>query len=238
MSGPDLRVFPSPEAACHALADEVARALSDAVDANGRATLVLSGGSTPRRLHELLAEREDIRWPRIHVLFGDERFVPHDSPTSNFGMARRSLLDDVPIPPANQHPWRTDLPTLEDAARAMRAELARLFGHDAPPRFDVLLLGIGADGHTASLFPDSRALAEGIRWTMPTLAPDEPRERLTMTLPVLNAAHAVHFLAAGAGKREALRSATNAPERGHCPASLIRPTDGTLTWWLDEEAAP
>lgn len=237
MSAAEVRVFPTLEGASRALADEIARELAAAVEADGRGTLVLSGGGTPRRLHGLLAERDDIRWPRIHVFLGDERFVPVSSPDSNYGMARRNLLDNVPIPPENVHPWRTDLASPEEAALAMRAELERLFGSNAPPRFDVLLLGMGADGHTASLFPESSALAEKTHWTLPTLSPDEPRRRLTMTLPVLNAAHAAHFLVAGANKREALRCALGEPN-AQCPASFVRPTDGSLTWWLDKEAVP
>lgn len=243
MSEPAARVFPTLEEASRALADEIARTLREAVAARSRATLVLSGGSTPRRLHEILAsEHADLPWRRIHVFWGDERFVPHDCAQSNYRMAHRTLLDRVPIPPENVHPWATELPTAEDAALEFQAELERFFGCSAvaegPPRFDVVLLGMGADGHIASLFPDSPALAVDNRWAIPTLAPDEPRERITMTLPVLNAARSVHFLVAGAEKREALRCGMGEPAQPqHCPASLVRPTDGTLTWWLDEEAA-
>lgn len=243
MSDPDLRVFPTREGASLALADAVAAGLERAVEERDRATLVLSGGSTPQRLHELLARRADIRWPRVHVFIGDERFVPHHSPHSNYGMADEALLDAVAIPPENVHPWRTDLPTPEDAALAMQAELEGFFGCSVvtgtPPRFDVLLLGMGPDGHTASLFPVSPALGVTNRWALPTLAPDEPRERITLTLPVLNAAREVHFLVAGADKREALRCAIGDPmQPEQCPAALVRPTDGTLSWWLDQEAAP
>ncbi|MGI5819322.1 MAG: 6-phosphogluconolactonase, partial [Armatimonadota bacterium] len=170
-------------------------------------------------------------------------FVPHDSANSNYRMARETLLDRVPIPTGNVHPWATDLPSPEDAALEMQAEIEQLFGCGAPgegpPRFDVVLLGMGEDGHTASLFPNSATLEVDRRWAVPSLAPDEPRERVTFTLPLLNAARAVHFLVAGAGKRETLRCVLQErvhPER--CPAALIAPTDGTLTWWLDEEVAP
>lgn len=244
MSEVHLRVFPTLEEASTALADQVAAELRDAIDQRGRATLVLSGGSTPRRLHEILAsEHADLPWERVHALWGDERFVPRDSEDSNYRMARETLLDHVPIPEENVHAWPTDMTDPESAALAMQVELERLFGcsalEDSPPRLDVLLLGLGEDGHTASLFPNSPALRVDRRWAIPAMAPSEPRERVTFTLPVLNAAPSVHFLVAGASKRDAVQCALN--ETTHpedCPAALIDPQDGTLTWWLDEEAAP
>jgi len=242
MNEPQSRVFDSLEEASRALAEEVAVQLREAVSANGSATLALSGGSTPQRMHEILAEHE-VPWPRVHVFIGDERFVPADNAASNYGMARRTLLDAVPIPPENVHPWRTDLASPEDAALEMQGQLADVFGCSiatgTPPRFDVMLLGMGADGHTASLFPNSIALSIDSRWAVPTEAPDEPRERVTLTLPVLNASRAVHFLVSGQGRREALRCAMGDPMQPEsCPASLVGPADGTLTWWLDREAAP
>lgn len=243
MSEADLRVFPTLEDASRALAEEVARSVRAAVENRGRASLVLSGGSTPRRLHEILAnEHSGLPWPRTHVFWGDERFVPHDCDASNYRMARETLLDGVPVPPENMHPWDTRVSAPEAAALSMQVEIERFFGSSAlqggAPRFDVVLLGMGEDGHTASLFPRSPALRVESRWAVPSVAPEEPRERLTFTLPLLNAARAVHFLVAGASKREALKCALNEgadPER--CPASLIEPTEGALTWWLDEEAA-
>lgn len=244
MSEADLRIFPTLEDASRALAARVAEALNEAVAERDRTTLVLSGGGTPRRLHENLARgHSDLPWARAHVLWGDERFVPPDSEDSNYRMARDTLLDNVPIPPENVHPWPTEMRDPEAAALAMQVALERLFDRSAlvddPPRFDVLLLGMGADGHTASLFPRSAALREQRRWAIPSEAPDEPRERLTFTLPVLNAAREVHFLVAGAHKRDALECALGEQKRPErCPAALIAPTDGTLTWWLDKEVAP
>ena len=222
----DLRVFPTLEDASHALAAEIAQALREAVCERDRATLVLSGGGTPRRLHELLAaEPGGLPWARVHVLWGDERFVPPDSEDSNYGMARETLLDHVAIPPENVHPWLTGMRAPEAAALAMQVTLERLSGRsalvDGPPRFDVVLLGMGADGHTASLFPGSQALQERARWTIPSEAPDEPRERLTFTVPVLNAARAVHFLVSGASKREALQCVLSEQNQPDHPAALI-----------------
>ncbi len=238
MNHGDVRVFPNLEDASRALAAAVADALRRADAKRGRATLVLSGGATPRRFHEMLArEQSGLPWPRTHVFWGDERCVPHDSPQSNYRMARETLLDDVPIPPENVHPYDTSLPEPEDTALSMQAEMEELFGRDGP-RFDVMILGMGGDGHTASLFPNSPALGRDDRWAVPALAPDEPRQRVTMTIPVINRSRAVHFLVAGAGKREALQCALaeeHHPQR--CPASLVQPEDGTLTWWLDEDVA-
>ncbi len=244
MSEQDVRVLPTLEAASAVLAERVAEALRSAVDERDRGTVALPGGSTPRRLHKILrAQHPGIPWERVHVIWGDERFVSQDSEDSNYRMARETLLDEVDVPEENLHPWPTDMSDPESAALAMQVELERLFGcsalEDSPPRLDVVLLGMGEDGHTASLFPRSPALRVDRRWAIPSEAPDEPRQRLTLTLPVLNAARQVHFLVAGRARREALECALNETvHTENCPAALIKPTDGTLTWWIDEEAAP
>ncbi|MFP4250769.1 MAG: 6-phosphogluconolactonase [Armatimonadota bacterium] len=242
MSDTEVRVFPTLEDASDALAEEVARQLGNAVADRETATLALSGGSTPRRLHEILAqEHPEVDWRRVHVFWGDERFVPRDSEDSNYRMARETLLGAIPIPDANVHPWPVEMSEPESAALAMQVEMERVFGSSAleapAPRFDVMLLGMGDDGHTASLFPHSPALRARDRWTVRSEAPDEPRDRLTFTLPVLNAARHIHFLVAGESKHAALRCAMDDPSPD-CPASLVRPEEGTLSWWLDEEVAP
>lgn len=244
MSDSDLRVFPSLEEAGRALADEVASELRRAVAERERATLALSGGSTPRGMHRVLARQHaGLPWRGIHVFWGDERFVPPNSEDSNYRMARETLLDGISILPDNVHPWPAEMSEAESAALTMQVEMERFFGRSAlehrPPIFDVILLGIGEDGHTASLFPGSPALRVEDRWTTTSEAPTEPRRRLTFTLPVLNAARHVHFLVAGESKRAAVRCALNEMQhRERCPASMVRPDDGALTWWLDEEAAP
>ncbi len=236
MSEPRMRIFATLEEASRALAAEIARALAGAVAERGRATIALAGGGTPRTCYEALAaEHSGLPWPRTHVSWGDERFARHDSPESNYRMARETLLEAVPIPPENVHPWATQMERPEQAAAAYEADLAALFG-GALPRFDTMLLGLGEDGHTASLFPGSPALRIEDRWAVPSEAPAEPRRRLTLTLPVINNARAVHFLVAGAGKREAVRCARSGGHPERCPAALVRPKSGTLTWWLDNAA--
>lgn len=218
-------------AAAAAVADDLRAAVAEL----GRATIALSGGDTPRLLHRLLAQRhETLPWERLHIYWGDERYVPHDDAASNYRMARDTLLDCVPVVSAYVHPMPTDAPDPDDAAGAYELLLADEFG--ALPRFDVMILGLGADGHTASLFPEAPALDETRRWVVPARAPCEPAQRLTVTLPVLSNARALHFLVAGADKRAALRCALGEPSRS-CPASLVRPTDGTVTWWVDAGAA-
>ncbi|MFO8079484.1 MAG: 6-phosphogluconolactonase [Armatimonadota bacterium] len=239
MSDAQVRAFPTLEDASDALAAEVARELEDAVATHGRATMALSGGSTPRRLHEILASEHNLPWDRIHVFLGDERFVPPHSEDSNFRMACDTLLNHVRIPLHNVHAWETSMSHPDLAAITMQVELERIFEVDEGelPRFDVMLLGLGEDGHTASLFPHSPALRVRERWAVPAKAPDKPRRRLSITLPVINASRHIHFLVAGGDKREALRCAMDDPSPD-CPASLVRPDEGTLTWWLDEEVAP
>ncbi len=238
MIDPSVRVLPNLEGAANALAATVATSIHEAAERRGRVTLVFSGGSTPRPLHRALAsDYEDLPWTATHVFLGDERHVPRDSPHSNYAMLSETLLDHVRIAPENVHPWATDLPRPEDTADAMELLLKEFF-EGRLPRFDVIILGIGDDGHTASLFPNSPALNVPDRLAVAARAPDEPRERMTLTLPVINNARAVHFLVAGAAKRHALQCAFGSPKgMQSCPASLVNPTDGSLTWWLDEEAA-
>lgn len=231
--------FGSPADAARALAAEIARTILQAHAARGKVTVALAGGGTPRALHRILArEHRELPWSDTHIFWGDERFVPHASEQSNYRMARETLLDEIEIHERNLHPWGTDLLRPEEAALDMERELECHFA-GAEPRFDLIVLGVGADGHTASLFPASPALRITDRLVATAEAPDEPRQRLTFTLPVLNNARAVHFLVSGADKRAAVECALRPgqqPER--CPASMVRPADGTLSWWLDEEAAP
>ncbi len=241
MSEPDVKVFATLEEASAALGERVAGQLRAAVAERGQASIALSGGSTPRRLYETLAGG-DVPWEHVLVLWGDERFVAHDSPASNYRMARETLLDRIEIPPENVRPIPTDLPRPKDAAAAYAAELEVLCGDESgrgePPRIDVILLGMGEDGHTASLFPWRDELLENELWVVASRAPEEPYERVTLTLPVINSGRWVHFLVAGATKREALRCALDAPrDPQQCPASMVEPRDGTLTWWLDAEVA-
>jgi 6-phosphogluconolactonase len=236
---PDLRV-------CADLADLSRRAgdaavctINDAVRRSGRCSMALSGGSAPRTLYRLLASqfRDQIPWAHLHVFWGDERYVRSEDPRSNYRMAKEMLLDHVPCPPANVHPMPTHFPKAEAAAREYERTLRNHFVGEWP-RFDLVLLGIGGDGHTAALFPGSPALAERTRWVVAAQAPVEPPSRLTLTLPVLSRAAAVHVLVAGASKSEALRHALEgAGDWIKYPAAGVRCGTGSVIWWADPDAA-
>lgn len=241
----DVRVYPD----AHALARAVARALVEVLGTAGAAadrccSVVLAGGNTPRILYGLLGSvyRDAIPWEHVHVYWGDERCVPPDDPRSNFRLAKEAWLDRIAIPLENVHPMPTDLPDADAAARRYEATMRARFPAQWPV-FDLALLGIGTDAHTASLFPGSPALDETTRWVVATRAPGEPHARLTLTLPVLNHAARVWFLVAGADKAPALRrifADVSAPARaaaGIPPAAAVGPHDGTLTWWVDAAAA-
>ena len=223
-----------------AVAARAADVLAGLLDGLPTATVCLAGGSTPERLYRLLAQppyRERIAWERLEFFWGDERFVPLEHPDSNAGMARRALLDHVPARAERVHPIPTAAPDAETAARDYETLLRGRFPGPGP-RFDVLLLGLGADGHVASLFPGSPALEEASRWvvsTRPGLAPLV--ERVTLTLPALNAARNVVFLAAGAGKRRAVTQALSG-RPPLMPGAQVRPADGQTLWLVDKEAAP
>ncbi|MDM7461411.1 MAG: 6-phosphogluconolactonase, partial [bacterium] len=200
-------------------------------------SLVLSGGKTPEPLYLLLATRRyrnALDWSRVHLFWGDERYVPHDDPQSNFYLAYETWLRRVNLPEENIHPMPTHYADPDEAARAYERELRRYFGSEASvPIFDLVLLGVGDDGHIASLFPQSPALDETERWVVPSLAPTEPRQRLTLTLPALNATCSIWFLVSGKRKRAAieqlfLQSETDLPA-GRIEGNWLR------FWWLSPE---
>lgn len=207
-------------------------------------SLVLSGGSTPRGLYSLLAEEESfhgsIDWDKIHFFWGDERHVPPDHPDSNYRMARETMLSKVPIPAENIHRFKAELPDAQEAAEEYEKELRSFFQMKPGelPRFDCVLLGMGEDGHTASLFPGTAALEERDRLAVANLVRKKNTQRLTLTAPVLNNSDLVMFLVSGSGKAEALRQVLEgerAPER--LPAQLIKPVNGRLMWLTDQAAA-
>jgi 6-phosphogluconolactonase len=200
--------------------------------------IALPGGSTPKTLYELLASpphRDAIEWPAWRVFFIDERAVPPDNPESNYHLAWESLLSHVPVDPARVHRMRAEAPDCLAAA----AEYAQLMAETLPPgpggapRLDCVLLGLGENGHIASLFPETPALEVTDAWVTCGVADYEPRGRMTLTFPTIIAAAAVAFLVAGASKREALRATVE----GTVPASRVLPVDGTLDWFLDDAAA-
>ena len=234
-----LRLHRDHEHLSQAIADAIVDRLTEAVGDRGRGTLVLSGGSTPNRLYGLLASEyaDRLPWAKLHLFWGDERYVPHTDDASNFGAARDHLIDHVPIPADHVHPFPTDIAPPDAAAEAYAADLKAFFG-DAPPVFDIILLGLGDDGHTASLFPGSPALDIDDRWVATAEAPNPPHRRLTLTFPVLDQARNVYFLVSGSRKADALRCAFGQPSLlPSCPAARVRPASGSLIWWVDADAA-
>lgn len=238
-----ISICPSIEALMHTAATGIIDAAHRDVAAHGTFSIALSGGSTPRTLYELLATPDlaaEAPWDSIHVYWGDERHVPPDHKDSNFRMAREALLDHVPIPPANVHRIPAELSDPETVAVAYADELRRAFGLESGewPRFDLILLGMGDDGHTASLFPHSPALMEDRRTVVANPVPELATTRLTLTVPVINNAGRVWFLVAGGSKSEVLKAVLEGPEDPDTfPSQLIDPVDGELFLLLDNTAA-
>jgi 6-phosphogluconolactonase len=235
---PDVRVCSDVNEMSLRAAQAIVRTINDAVRATGKCSLVLSGGSTPRRLYGLLASqfRRHIPWDRVHLFWGDERYVPAGDPQSNYGMTRQALLDHVACPAANVHPMLTGFATADLASRDYEATLRNHFPDDWP-RFDLVLLGLGGDGHTASLFPGSSASREKTRWVIAARAPADPPAGLTLTLPALNRAAAVYFLVAGPNKADALDHVlAGSADSNLYPAAGVRLENGTVIWWVDREA--
>jgi 6-phosphogluconolactonase len=232
-----IEVAKDPEALAHRAAGWITDLAAASRD---RFAICLSGGSTPRRLYRLLAEspyRDTLPWDRVHWFWGDERFVPWDDPDSNYGMVRAALLGRAPVPPGNIHGIPTNgLPA--DAAAAYERVLKSRYGSESldptRPLFDIQILGLGPDGHTASLIPGTSVLEERHRWVAEVIG-GRPEPRITLTYPALESSRHTAFLVAGAEKRETL-SRTLAGDQA-LPAARLRPVD-ELIWFVDEAARP
>lgn len=249
---PPVRVFPDTGALMRAAAEQVVELAALAIASRRRFTWVLSGGSTPRQLYALLATRSyasRIDWARVCFFWGDERHVPPDHPDSNYDMAREALLTPIGALASNVHRMRGELPPVA-AAALYEAELRSFFAQSEAaraPAFDLVLLGMGDDGHTASLFPGTPALLENERWVIASDGGEARGERVSLTPVIMNAARQISFLVAGASKAARLSQVlrSNAEAKGSLgeappellPVQYIRPVNGDLIWLLDAAAA-
>jgi 6-phosphogluconolactonase len=241
-SPPDIRKLTTPQELFEAAAEEVVRAANQAVTQRGRFTLALSGGSTPKNLYTLLATnaRTSLPWDQTYFFWSDERHVPPADPESNYRMAEEAMLSKVPVAASNVFRVPTENPDAAAAAEAYEQTLRKFFAVEAGqlPRFDLVLLGMGPDGHTASLFPETAALQEKARLVVANWVEKLKTSRITFTLPLLNAARCLAFLVSGTDKASALHEVLEGSSPGEqYPAKLVRPTDGKLIWFLDRAAA-
>jgi 6-phosphogluconolactonase len=236
---PEVLIFPDSDALSRAGAEQFVQIGNEAVATRGRFVVALSGGSTPRRMYEKLASddyRGRVDWSRVHFFWGDERAVPPDDPQSNFRMANQALLSRVPVLPQNI--YRIPAEKAPGIAAAEYEKVLRDFSHNSLPRFDLVLLGLGTNAHTASLFPYTSVLRERTRWCAAVWVPELNTSRITLTVPVLNHGANVIFLVAGRDKAASLREVLRGPhDPERLPAQLIQPDEGKLVWLVDEEAA-
>lgn len=240
----EVRVLPDATTLARAAADAFLHAAREAITATGRFTVALSGGSTPKAIFKLLAHDHAIganllRWDKVQIFFGDERHVPPDHPDSNYRMAHETLLSKVPIPAENIHRIEGEL-NAADAAARYEARLRSIFaipGH-AIPRLDLVMLGMGSDGHTASLFAGSAALEQRNALVCANWIEKFQSHRITFTFPIINAAAEVLFIAGGTDKTTMLRNILHGDPSGQTyPAQTVCPVNGRLTWLIDEAAA-
>jgi 6-phosphogluconolactonase len=233
----NLLLYETPEELAEASARDFATMTQEAMDERGRFAVALAGGSTPKATYEVLARdyANELDWSRVHVFFGDERTVPPDDEDSNYRMAYETLLSHVPV--GSVHRMRGEL-SPDEAAASYEEELRAFFGQVDVPRFDLILCGLGEDGHTLSLFPETAALDVNDRWVVANPVLKLGTTRLTLTVPVVNASRAVTFVVAGESKAEALKEVLegDADPRAY-PAKLVRPESGDLTWMVDRAAA-
>ena len=238
----DIRIFPDRKAMTAAAAEYFIQIAARAIEETGRSSAALAGGSTPKALYDLLAGdefRERIDWQKMLFVIGDERNVPPKDERSNYGMAEQSLLRPLSISDKNIVTWETTDSDPDQIAERFENEIKNAFPLRPGqfPRFDIVLLGMGADGHTASLFPGTKALTESERIAVANDVPQLGEVRFTLTFPVINHARNVMFLIAGADKAEAVKGVIEDTENGnHLPAGAVRPAKGTVTWFLDEAA--
>jgi len=236
-----IATYADSDALSHQAAQLIVRLAAESVVTHGRFTIALSGGSTPRKSYNLLAGepyRSQIDWALVEVFLGDERCVPADDTESNFRMAQETLLSKVPIAEKQIHRMPADQPDRHAAARDYVIEMQRVFGTTGIPSFDLIQLGMGPEGHTASLFPHSAALHEQEHLVVPVRTPKPPPDRLTFTPPLLNAARHVLFLVTGSDKADAVHEVIEGEYNpDEYPAQIVRPSHGEVTWMLDTTAA-
>lgn len=234
-------IYPDTNTLSHEAAQYIVRLANEAIVSHGRFSIALSGGSTPRVLYGLLGDepyRSQINWSQVEIFWSDERCVPPDSSDSNYQLAQEVLFSKISIPASQIHRMPADKPDRDAASLEYTQEMQRVFGTDGIPSFDLLQLGMGPEGHTASLFPHQPSLQEQQRLVMPVNVPKPPPPRLTFTPPPLNAAKHVLFLVTGADKAEAVQAVLEGgyqPEE--YPAQIVRPPHGDVTWMLDTAAA-
>ena len=236
----NLSVFDTSEQLALAAAERFVECASEFHGQLDRFSVALAGGDTPRRVYELLANEQfndRVAWSQVHLFWGDERCVPPEHPDSNYAMVYEALISKVQLPAGNVHRIIGE-GNPADNARAYENQLRTFFAGQAWPRFDLVLLGMGEDGHTASLFPNSEALRENSRWVVPTKNPQSGQERITLTVPVLNHARRIMILVTGKKKAERLKEVLR-PQPGseQLPAQSIAPVEGMLEWLVDAEAA-
>jgi len=236
----DLQVLEDTAALAQTAAERFVAASEEAIENRGRFMVALSGGSTPQETYSRLADptlATKVSWRNVHLFWGDERCVPPEHPDSNYRMARKTMIQKVPIPQANVHRIHGELaPDL--AAETYEEELRSVFGSEDRPRFDLVFLGLGKDGHTASLFPGSPALRETKHWVMAVFVETLQVWRVTLTPPVLNSARQLSFLVAGKSKAKRLHEVLEGETQPEAlPAKLIQPLNGQVTWLIDQAAA-
>jgi len=227
----ELKILPDAAALTAAAVEEFLRSAGSSV--------ALAGGETPRMVYSALAPRNDVPWETIHFFWGDERHVPPDHQDSNYRMADEAMLSRTPVPAVNIHRIHGEEPNAATAAEAYASELGRHFqlADGEWPRFDLVMLGMGADGHTASLFPGTSAVSERTRTVTSTWVERLMTHRITLTVPAINNAACVMFVVSGADKAETLRLVLRNSQQQVFPSQLIRPTNGRLVWLVDEPAA-
>lgn len=236
-----IATYPDSDILSRQAAQYTVRLANESIVTHGRFIIALSGGSTPKKIYKLLVSepyRSQVEWTLVEVFWGDERCVPPDNAESNFRMAQEELLSKLPIPASQIHRMPAEQADHEAASQAYAVEIQRTFGTDGVPSFDLIQLGMGPEGHTASLFPHQAALHEQRRLVMPVTTPKPPPERLTFTPPLLNAARHVLFMVTGAEKADAVRAVLEGEyQPDEYPAQVVRPTHGEVTWMLDTGAA-
>lgn len=237
----EIRILTTPQELFAAAAEEVIGLANDAVSSRKRFTVALSGGSTPKSLFNLLATngKSTLPWERMFFFWSDERHVPPTDPDSNYRMADEAMLSKIPVPPANVLRMEAENPDATAAAAAYEQTIRKFFqAGDGVPKFDLILLGMGPDGHTASLFPGTDGLQEKSKLVIANWVEKLKTHRLSFTLPLINAARCISFLVSGTDKAPALRAVLEGNEAGEqYPAKLVQPKDGKLIWFVDRAAA-